>query len=183
MSGQESTPRLADLDEGWSEEEEDELDSAWGDEEEEEELAAAAPGAPPRERKPKKVRPKRAPREIRAERLRALEQRKADTRLEKDRTAAAKQKVKQPKEKKPKGEGPSKREQRKAKQSDVAALHVARFSEAPDLARDEAAARRRGGSLQDARLAKKAKAGLPPYVAYLVLGLLLGGALLFLLLR
>lgn len=183
MTAQESTPRLDDLDDGWSEEEEDALDSAWGNEEEEEDQSPPAPGAPPRVRKPKKQRPKRPPREIRAERMRTAEQKKADARAEKERAAAAKQKVKQPKEKKAKPEGPSKKEQRRARQAEPAGVQVATYAEDPDLTPDENAARRRGGSLQDARLAKRSSAGLPPYVAYAVLAFLVGAAVLYLVLR
>lgn len=179
MTGQESSPRTGALDDGWSEEEEDALDSAWGDDERNEE--PLAPGAPARVRTLKRQRPKRAPREIRAERTRTVEHTKAEARAEKERLAAAKQKVKQPREKKPKPEGPSKKELRRAKQAEAASVQMAVYAGDPDLTRDENAARRRGGSLQDARLAKRASAGLPPYVAYAVLALLVGAAVVYLL--
>ena len=181
----ESTPRIDELDEGWSDEEEDQLDAAWGDEDgdEEEDTSPPVPGAPPRERTPKKVRPKRAPREVRVERVRSVEQKKAQARAEKLQRAQAKQKPKQAREKKPPRTGPSKQELRRQRAAEMPPT-VATFEGAPDLAVDDAASKRRGGSLQDALKAKKGHpGGVPPLVGYLVLALLVGGAALYLLLR
>lgn len=191
MTG-ESTPRLDDLDDGWADDpsgdsvgdDDAELDAAWGADEDDEPQGPPVPGAPPRERKPKKQRPKRAPRDVRQERLRGTEQKKAELRAEKQKQILAKQKAKQPREKKPPRTEPTKKELRRQRQVEESAIAVARYDEDPDLSLDAAAAKRRGGSLQDALKSNKgSSSGVPSWVGYVVLALLVGGAALYLLLR
>ena len=86
-----------------------------------------------------------------------------------------------PRKKSPRPVGPSKKELRRATQEEQG-VQIATFEGEPDLTVDASAAKRRGGSLQDALKSRTRTDGVPPWIGYAVLALLVGGAVLFLLL-
>lgn len=181
-----------DLDEGWDEDAPGsvletsnpklaELDGGWGEDDDDAEEGAPA-GAAQRPR-PKKARPKRASREVRAQRQRAVEEKREAARLAKQEEIEAKRKRKQPREKRPPRTEPNKRERRAAEAASLARRgddpQVFTPDGPPDLQPEEGTRRRRG-TLQDARKsASQSPSALPPWAGYLVLLVLVGGAIAY----
>lgn len=158
-----SDPRLAELDDGWGDSGDDDAPAS----------AGAARG----------VKRRRAPREVRAQRQREAEEKRQAARAKKQAEIDAKRKRKQPKAPSERAasasEKASKREAkaaRRARTEDAPTVYGG--AGAPDLAREVPHRK----FVQNAHGAPTSR-GVPPWVGYLVLALLVGGAALYLILQ